>query len=411
MPLLRNILISLGFSLAAITQPAAAQKVTVGLIVSVSGPLAPLGHQLRNGADLYVKQHQDRLPPGVTIDVKTYDDQGNPALAAEQAKQLIFQDKAQIIAGMLTDAEAAAAFRVASAAGIPLVVMGGKGLSTSALPPLAVRFATTFAQEAAPFARWAAAAKIKTAYALFSDSPAGHLSENAFSSSFKGAGGEISGSSVIKPQDIDLVPEIKRATGDATFVYLPVSKAAAAFEALRELRGGGSKILAMPEMVLDDALLDLGPAAEGVLSSGSYSAAASRLQNRTFVEGYRRVYGDQALPNVIAVDAWDGMAAIFGLLEATKGKFTGEQAIEFLQTWIDPTSPRGFVMIDPRSRDMTTDIYIRRVEMSGGRPANVEFQQVALVRSDGTGGGGDPCPTEQCRCRDRSCSTTCPCKK
>src|SRR6185436_6307769 len=63
-------------------------------------------------------------------------------------------------------------------------------------------------------------------------------------------------------------------------------------------------------------------------------------------------YGDKSIPDFFSVDAWDGMAAIYGLVKETKGNFTADQAMAFLSHWKDPDSPRGPIMIDPETRDV-----------------------------------------------------------
>jgi branched-chain amino acid transport system substrate-binding protein len=74
------------------------------------------------------------------------------------------------------------------------------------------------------------------------------------------------------------------------------------------------------------------------------------------------------------------MAAIFDVIKQTKGKFTGDQAMEILKAWKNPDSPRGPVMIDPKERDIVQNIYIRRVEKVGGKPTNVEFETFPQVK-------------------------------
>ena len=54
------------------------------------------------------------------------------------------------------------------------------------------------------------------------------------------------------------------------------------------------------------------------------------------------------------------------------GAADGAQLVEAMKgmSW---ESPRGPVSIDPRTREMTQNIYVRRVERVGGELFNVEF--------------------------------------
>ena len=62
------------------------------------------------------------------------------------------------------------------------------------------------------------------------------------------------------------------------------------------------------------------------MTSGVYSSFASRPANKAFVATYEKLYTDGKRPDFETADAWDGMSAIFDLVKATKGKFTGEEA-------------------------------------------------------------------------------------
>ena len=74
------------------------------------------------------------------------------------------------------------------------------------------------------------------------------------------------------------------------------------------------------------------------------------------------------------------MAAIFDLVKATNGKFTGDEAMTFFKGWKNPNSPRGPIMIDPETRDIVQNVYIRRAEMLDGKLANVEFETIPMVK-------------------------------
>ena len=68
------------------------------------------------------------------------------------------------------------------------------------------------------------------------------------------------------------------------------------------------------------------------------------------------------------------------MVKATKGKFTADEAMEFFKKWKNLDSPRGPIMIDPETRDIIQNIYIRRAEKVGGRLANVEIATIPQVK-------------------------------
>jgi len=51
-----------------------------------------------------------------------------------------------------------------------------------------------------------------------------------------------------------------------------------------------------------------------------------------------------------------------------------------LANWKDPDSPRGPSSIDPATRDVIENIYIRRTEMKDGKLANIEIETIPNVK-------------------------------
>ena len=81
----------------------------------------------------------------------------------------------------------------------------------------------------------------------------------------------------------------------------------------------------------------------------------------------------------MAVNGYDGMALIYKALEKTKGDTDGTKLIEAMkgEAWV---SPRGPISIDPQTRDIVQNVYIRKVEKKNGQLYNVEFDTIANVK-------------------------------
>ena len=52
----------------------------------------------------------------------------------------------------------------------------------------------------------------------------------------------------------------------------------------------------------------------------------------------------------------------------------------FLSHWKDPNSPRGPIMIDPETRDIVQNVYIRHFEKQGEVLANIEIATIPMVK-------------------------------
>src|SRR5258708_29628667 len=136
------------------------------------------------------------------------------------------------------------------------------------------------------------------------------------------------------------------------------------------LKEAGIQLVSTKDVMLDEELPNMGDIPLGIVSTGSYSAAATRPQNKAFLAAWHGAYGEKAIPDFAAVGGWDAMTAIFDMLNATGGKFTADEAMAFFKNWKNPDSPRGPIMIDPETRDIIQNVYLRRVEKGDGPPAH-----------------------------------------
>ena len=81
-------------TLMAAPAMAADTVVKVGLIMTLSGPSASLGENIDRGAQLYFKQHESELPPGIKVEIIKRDDTGaNP----DVAKRLAQEDRKSVV--------------------------------------------------------------------------------------------------------------------------------------------------------------------------------------------------------------------------------------------------------------------------------------------------------------------------
>ncbi len=84
-------------------------------------------------------------------------------------------------------------------------------------------------------------------------------------------------------------------------------------------------------------------------------------------------------PNFMAVGGYDGMHLIYEALKKTGGKTDGDSLIAAMKgmAW---ESPRGPISIDPQTRDIVQNVYIRKVEKKNGQLYNVEFATFPAVK-------------------------------
>ena len=365
----------------------AAQTVKIGLINSYTGFVAQPADQAQKGTDLYIKAHEKDLPPGVKIEVLKRDDTSNPEVGKRLAQELITRERVQLLTGVVLSPVATAVAPLTAEAKVPLVISyAAAGVSIPRISPYVARVTFTLWQVSYPIGKWAAQQGWKTAYTAVTDFIAGHDAEAAFTKAFTEAGGKIVGADRFPPTNPDFTPfvhRIKDAKPEVAFIFVPAgTQATAMMRAMKDvgLREGGINIAAPQDLLPDEELPNMGDAPLGLITSGTYSVAGKRPANEAFLAAWKKEYGDKAIPDFFSADGWDGMAMIFDLIKATKGKFTADEAMTFFSHWKNPDSPRGPISIDPQTRDIVQNVYIRRVEKVDGKLANVEIDTIPSVK-------------------------------
>src|SRR5437016_4211551 len=184
----------------------------------------------------------------------------------------------------------------------------------------------------------------------------------------------------------DFAPFLQRAKDakpDALFVFVPSGQGTAVLKqfAERGLKEAGISLIG-PGAVLDDDILEaIGPAALGMITSHHYSAAHASPENKAYVAAFMEANNGMR-PNFMSVGGYDGTHLIYEALKKTGGATEGEKVVEAMKgmAW---TSPRGPMAIDPATRDVVQNVYIRKCELVDGKPYNVEFDKVENFKDPG----------------------------
>lgn len=388
MPTVAGALLAAG----AVTLPAAAQTVVkVGVINTFSGPTAAQGQVLEQGLQLYYKLHQKDLPRGVKIQLIERDDTGlAPDVAKRLAQELVTRDHVQILTGFVWSPNFLAMGPLANQAKIPVISLNAAATEAVAESPYMVRFSFTLPQQAYPLGLWASK-QYKTAFTAVSDYAPGHEGADAFVKGFTAGGGKMVGSVVIPPPPAtpNFAPFMQRAKDahpQAVYIFVPAGPQATQIMKVSHdlgLQQSGAHLVSTEDLVPDEQLPNMGDQPIGLITSGIYSADATRPANQAFVRAWYKEYGTKTKPDFESASAWDGMHAIFALVEKTKGHFTGPEAMAFLSHWKDPNSPKGPILIDPKTRQIIENVYLRRVEKKDGHLVDVEFQSFGLIGPEG----------------------------
>jgi branched-chain amino acid transport system substrate-binding protein len=358
----------------------AQELLKLGLVQSMTGAFNTSGKAIVNGALLYLKQHGD-VVAGRKVQLITKDDASVPDTGKRLTQELIVNDKISVVGAGQTPSALSIAPLV-SEAKIPTVVMLAGASIVVDRSPYMVRTSWTLGQSSATIADWAAKNGAKRIVTLVSDWAPGLEAEAAFKERAVKDGAHIVESMRLPLMNPDFAPFLQRARDlnpDTLFVWFPGPEAGIFAKQFveRGLDKSGIRIVGPGDLTDDDELPGMTDAVLGIVTAYHYSAVHDSPINKSFVTSFKNSYGKR--PNAVAVSGYDGMHLIFEALKKTGGKADGDAMIAAMKEmkW---ESPRGPMEIDPRTRDVVHNEYIRRVERVNGELSNVEFDTYPMVK-------------------------------
>jgi branched-chain amino acid transport system substrate-binding protein len=337
----------------------------VGIIAPMTGGSADWGVQFRNCIQVFQAEHGDTVA-GRKVEVIYRDTGGaNPSLAKKHAEELIVNDKVSVLGGFFFSPNAFAVAPVLTQAKIPGVIFVAATPSITQTSPYWVRTGYSSWQSAVPMAEWAYKQGVRRVYIAVQDFAPGHSVQEGFATTFKRLGGTIVGEDRMAMNTADFAPFVQRiadAKPEAVYMFLSPGPSSIAFlkaiESAR-LKERGVRIMGVAETD-DQELPSVGPVGRGVFSSLHYAVSLPSETNQKLVATVTSRFPKDGPPHAGCVGAYDGMRVIYRMIEAGKGTIepNAVDAVKGMK-W---ESPRGPVSIDPDTRDIIQNVYIRVVD-------------------------------------------------
>jgi len=360
-------------------------KMGVSMPMTGAG-FSAVGRQLQAAIKLYMQQHGDTVA-GRKIDVVMRDDAGVADNAHRLVQEMIVNDKVDICGIGITPTALAIAPLVTEARKATLVMSSGASITTTKSPYF-VRAGFLLSQQSWIMAEWAAKNGSKRVVTLVNEWAPGIEAETAFKTRFTQVGGAVMESIRIPLANPDFAPFLQRIADlkpDTGFIYFPGTQAPifAKQFAERGLAQSGIKIIGPGDLTTDDNLNDMGDQMIGIITAGPYSAAHNSALNKTYVAAIEKA--NNFRPDFVSLGGYDGMHLLYESLKKTGGNADGDALIAAMKgmAW---ESPRGPISIDPDTRDIVNNIYIRKVEKINGQLWNTEFETFAAVKDPMKGG-------------------------
>ena len=360
---------------------AAETPLKIGISMPLTGAgFNAVGRQLQAALKLYMQQHGDTVA-GRQIQITIRDDGGVADNARRLIQEMIVDQKVDILGIGITPTALAIAPLVTESKKATLVMSSGASITTTKSPYF-VRAGFILAPQSWVLAEWAAKNGSRRVVTLVNDWAPGVEAETAFTTRFKQVGGEIAESIRIPLANPDFAPFLQRIGDikpDTAFIYFPGTQAPifAKQFAERGLARSGIKVIGPGDLTDDDDLNNMGDQMLGMITAGPYSAAHDSALNKSYVAAIQKANGFR--PDFVSLGGYDGLHLIYEALKKTGGNSEGEALIAAMKgmAW---ESPRGPVSIDPDTRDIVSNIYIRKVAKIDGQLWSQEFETYPNVK-------------------------------
>jgi len=372
----------------AVAGGASAQTVKVGVVLPFTGVGAEFGQQVDRGMQMYMKLNAGAFAPYKVELVRRDSKNPSGAEAKTAVQELIAQEKVDLLAGFIYSPDAIASAPLATAAKKPMVIMNAGTAWITNLSPMISR--VSFSMWHAGHAMGEAAAKslkAKTAVVGYTDYPPGKDSLDAFKRGFETAGGSVVDAIPMggPGQVPDFTPFFQRAKDkkpDVFFVFVPAGDHAVSVMktyAALGMREAGIKLVGPGDITQDIKLQSMGKDAVGLITAHHYNADLDNAANRRLVAAWKQEYGADSTPDFMAVQGYDGMAAIAHVVRTLGGRIDAEGAMKALKGW-KYDSPRGPISIDPATRDIVMNEYLSELVLKDGRLVQKNIGVIEAVK-------------------------------
>lgn len=304
---------------------AQAQELRIGLLTTLTGPLAPLGQHVRDGFNLAVEEAGGKLG-GMPTKVIVEDDQLRPDVAVQLANKLAERDRIQILTGVIFSNVAMAVVKPAAENKV-FFVSPNAGPSQLAGKQCTPWFYATAWQNDQPHEAMGAhlqAAGVKKVYLVASNYTAGKDAMHGFKRAFKGT---VVGESYPSLNQLDFAAEISQiraARPDAIYVFLSGGMGVNFTKQYAQAKLA-SEIPMYSAFTIDAITLPaVGEAAVGTFQSNLWNADLKIPANEKFVAAFQKKYG--YLPSNYAAQSYDTARLIDAALRQSGGKVDDKKA-------------------------------------------------------------------------------------
>ncbi|HET7671467.1 MAG TPA: ABC transporter substrate-binding protein [Burkholderiales bacterium] len=304
----------------------AQEKIKLGWIAGVSGPLNLVGAEQRRGLDIALEHLGNKLG-GVPIELVTGDSKANPGATVQELSRLLEKDRVDVLTGLTASNEILAAIKPITDAKVFFVGANGGPAQTAGEGCSPYYFNASFQNEQITEGIGAHMAKagVKKLYLLGMDYEAGHEHSNAAK---KGYTGEVVAHTFTPLAQLDFAADIAkiRASGaDGVWAFYPGGPGISLVRQWAQ-SGLAGKVPLFSNIALSEPLVfqAQGKTALGIVVTGNYFAAIDNAENKRFVEAFRAKHKRD--PASFAGLQYDAVMLLDAAVREVKGNVKNQDA-------------------------------------------------------------------------------------
>ncbi|HEX5512389.1 MAG TPA: ABC transporter substrate-binding protein [Actinomycetales bacterium] len=352
--------------------------VKIGLSVPLSGVYAPLGEDMTQGFELYLKQHDNKLG-GRNVTVVKADEGEGPQAGVPATTKLVTGDQVSAVVGIVNSATALGLKDTFVGSEVPLIIAnaGADDITKEASPYI---WRTSFTNGGVGESIGKAVAEEVgdgEVYIITADYAAGHEQMAGFKKSFEAAGGKIAGETYTPfGTTSDWQPylnQIRNSGAKAVFSFYAGSEAVNFVKQYNQFGLHTTTPLYGTGFLTEGGVLTAqGQAAVGTKTALHYSDTVDNPTNKEFVKAYQEAYNE--LPTTYAVQAYDSAAVLDKAIESAETA-DGPGIGKALADVGDIDSPRGTWRFNDK-HDPEQPYYLREVKKTDGGFGNVVVREL-----------------------------------
>src|SRR5258706_2451137 len=371
------------------------KAIKIGQLLPFTKVYAELGNSMKRSTDLYLKQRGSLLANRpVTV---IYEDEANdPVAGAQKTQKFIEQDNVDVMMGIVATPIAYAVRNAIDTAKMIFIETNAGGNSLTRDVPNCTPsckskyiFRSSFSswQISSPIGDYFATKKgMKEAFTFVADYGFGTESAADFTNAFTKGGGKVTGTLKAPLGSADFLPFVTQLKNQPTkdiYSFFSGTDAINYIKAWNQLGmpAAGYKMNGAGFLTEQDVLKEVKEQAVGAVTSLFWAVTLDNPENKAFVDAYQKE--NSLLPDVFAVQAWDGMTAVDQALQAVKGDTASKDAVIAALEGVKFNSPRGAFEFDKVTHNPIQDMYIRQVAVQNGTAVNTIVDKIARVTDPG----------------------------